>query len=274
MLALGTYLRGPRLGFAATPPKSLPHPWPISEQVGLFSYLFNTLIVLQQMPERLIAIGDIHGCATALDLILEAIEPQPGDTIVTLGDYVDRGPDSKGVIDRLIALQSTCQLVALQGNHEEMMLDVVTGKQPHHRWLQYGGVDTLDSYGFMGNLDVIPDEHHAFFESMVDFHETENHLFVHANYLPDSPLGEQDIYTLRWQKLSESIPGPHCSGKRAVLGHTHDRGGEIFDLGHMVCIDTYCYGGRWLTALELNSGKTWQASLKGDFRCLDPSNPA
>jgi len=183
-----------------------------------------------------------------------------------LGDYVDRGPNSRGVIDELIRLESQCHLVALQGNHEEMMLDVIRQKQPPYRWLQYGGVDTLDSYGFCGNMNVIPDEHQAFFDRLVDFHETDEHIFVHANYDPDLPLPKQGKHVLRWQKLTDVTPGPHCSGKRVVLGHTHDRAGELFDLGYLVCLDTYCYGGGWLTALDVGSGQLWQADLAGQLR--------
>ncbi len=224
------------------------------------------------MPGRLIAIGDIHGCSLALNKVLTAIQPNTEDTIVTLGDYCDRGPDTKGVIDRLISLRSECHLVALQGNHEEMMLDVIRDNKPHFRWLQYGGVETLDSYGFIGSLDVIPAEHLAFFDSMVDFYETENHFFTHANYAPELPLTEQTVFTLRWQKLTEVTPGPHFSGKRAIVGHTHDHAGEIFDIGHVICIDTFCYGGGWLTALDANSGELWQANLHGELRSLRTSD--
>ncbi len=105
---------------------------------------------------RLIAIGDIHGHLQSLDTLLAAISPQATDTIVTLGDYVDRGDNSKGVIERLIQLKSRCNLVTIRGNHEEMMLDVIEYGQSPHSWLRYGGVDTLDSYGFVGDLSVIP----------------------------------------------------------------------------------------------------------------------
>ncbi|MEZ6137271.1 MAG: metallophosphoesterase family protein [Pirellulaceae bacterium] len=218
------------------------------------------------MDGRLIAIGDIHGCLAALNAILQAIAPQPTDTIVALGDYVDRGPDSKGVIDRLIELGQQCKLVSLQGNHEEMMLDVVKGGQPPYRWLQYGGVDTLDSYRFSGDMSVIPAEHHAFFASMLDYFETDEHIFVHANYEHDKPLSAQGKQVLRWLKLTDVTPPPHVSGKKAILGHTHDRAGELFDLGHMLCIDTYCYGGGWLTAIEVRTGQLWQADIDGNLR--------
>lgn len=218
------------------------------------------------MSGRLIAIGDIHGCTQALDAILAVVSLQAEDTFVAMGDYVDRGPDSKGVIDRLIALKSQCNLVPLFGNHEEMMLDVVRDGQPPYRWLQYGGVETLDSYHFAGDMDVISKEHREFFASLLDYYETDEHFFVHANYDPQLALAQQPRQLLRWQKLTDSTPAPHLSGKRAVVGHTHDRGGEIFDIGHLICLDTYCYGGGWLTALDMNSGEIWQSNMAGELR--------
>ena len=74
------------------------------------------------MPNRLIAIGDIHGHAAALAALIRLVKLEPEDTLVTLGDYLDRGPDSKGVLNQLIELESRCKLVPLKGNHEEMML--------------------------------------------------------------------------------------------------------------------------------------------------------
>ena len=218
------------------------------------------------MTGRLSAVGDVHGCKAALQAIWTAVSPQAQDTVVMLGDYVDRGPDSKGVIDCLIAYGAECNLIALHGNHEEMMLDVVRERHPPQRWLQFGGVDTLDSYGFIGDLKVIPQSHHRFFDSMVNYFETENHIFVHANYDPTLPMEKQDLFHLRWLKLTESTPGPHVSGKRVVVGHTHDRGGQIFDAGHLLCIDTFCYGGGWLTAVDVLSGKMWQADRNGRVR--------
>lgn len=218
------------------------------------------------MTGRLIAIGDIHGCLRAFESLLDAISPQLNDTIVTLGDYVDRGPQSKQVVDRLIELGKQCQLVPLMGNHEEMMLEVIKQNKPPYRWLQYGGVDTLDSYRFAGDMRVIPPEHFAFFETMRDCFETDKHFFVHANYDPKLELSKQPIEFLRWLKLTDIIPDPHFNGKRAIVGHTHDRGGEIFDIGHVVCLDTFCYGGGWLTAMEVNSGQLWQTNLEGHLR--------
>jgi serine/threonine protein phosphatase 1 len=225
------------------------------------------------MSGRLIAIGDIHGCLAALESVWQAMAPRAEDTVIVLGDVVDRGPDSKGVIDCLIQHSSHCNLVVIQGNHEEMMLDVVRENQPPYRWLQYGGVDTLDSYGFYGDLSVIPPAHMDFFASMVDYYESEDHLFLHANYDPKLPLEQQNINYLRWIKLTDITPSAHFSGKRAIVGHTHDFRGEIFDVGHLVCIDTFCYGGGWLTALDVHSGQIWQADMEGNLRSAPPQQP-
>lgn len=218
------------------------------------------------MGGRLIAIGDIHGCTAALDALLQAIAPAADDTIVTLGDYVDRGSDSKGVIDRLIQLSQQCQLKALLGNHEEMMLEVVRDNQPPYRWLQFGGVETLDSYGFCGDMSVIPPAHFRFFDALLPYFETDEFAFLHANYNPKLALDRQTEHFLRWLKLTEYVPGPHVSGKTMIVGHTHDRGGEIFDVGHLICLDTFCYGGGWLTAMEFPSKRIWQANMEGQLR--------
>ena len=98
------------------------------------------------MPNRLFAIGDIHGCSTALKTLIDAIDPRPDDTIVTLGDYVDRGPDSAGVVAHLIgpAPAGFCRF-SLIGNHEVMMLDFLRDPAAHAYWLDEGGRETLAS---------------------------------------------------------------------------------------------------------------------------------
>lgn len=217
------------------------------------------------MTERLFAIGDIHGCSKALGSLLKAIDPQPDDTIVTLGDYVDRGPDTRGVIEQLIELREKCRLIPLLGNHEEMMLDVLSGTAPFS-WLQYGGSQTMESYGFDGDLNCIPATHREFLTSCIDVWESENFFFAHGNYLGDRPLDQQPGKILRWTNLREMIPEPHFSGKTAIVGHTANKNGEIVDLVHLKCIDTYCYGGKWLSGIELSSGEVWQFDKRGRFR--------
>ena len=225
------------------------------------------------MRARTIAIGDIHGCPLALDAVLRAIQPGPRDTIITLGDYIDRGPDSRGVVDRLLQLEKETRLIPLLGNHELMLLDVLrlVGENPppanvpqNWPWLLCGGKETLSSYG--GSLANIPPEHLTFFNRCVRWYETPTHLFIHANYSAELPLDDQPEYLLFWEHLRFSIPGPHNSGKTAIVGHTSQPTGEIFDLGHVVCIDTHCHGRGWLTALDVDDRTVWQADKTGALR--------
>lgn len=217
------------------------------------------------MASRIIAIGDIHGCATALRTLIETIQPRSEDTIISLGDMVDRGPDSKSAIDQLLELRERCNFVLIKGNHEDMMLDVVNGQSPQE-WLKHGGVSTLDSYGFTGDLSVITQSHLELMQKALPYFETDEHFFTHGNYEPQKPLAEQDGMVLRWRSLIESTPTRHMSGKKAVVGHTPDKSGEIFDIGHLICIDTYCYGGGWLTAADVANGTVWQANDEGELR--------
>ena len=212
---------------------------------------------------RLIAIGDIHGCNVALQAILAAIDPRPNDIVVTLGDVVDRGPDSKGAVETLLQCGQKTQLVALQGNHEEMMLNVLRGSESHHSWLRYGGVETLDSYGFDGGLDFLPESHRVFFESLGDYFVYEDYFFTHAAYDPAVPLEEQTVEMLRWHSLRQGVPEPHHSGKTAFVGHTANHEGQILDVGHLVCLDTHCYGGGCLTAMDVRTRQVWQANPDG-----------
>ena len=167
------------------------------------------------MPTRTIAIGDIHGCSAALEALLDALRPRPEDIIVTLGDYINRGPDSRGVLDRLIRLKHQCRLIPLLGNHEEMLFEAVADTPEY--FLGVGGDATLDSYGPGRDLNLIPDEHDEFLKGCLDYHETDTHIFVHANYFPDLPMSEQHVGTLRWESLRDMAPGPHDSGKTVVV---------------------------------------------------------
>lgn len=215
------------------------------------------------MKPRLIAIGDIHGCATALETLLSAINPTSQDTLVTLGDYVDRGPRSADVIERLIELGSSVRLIPLLGNHELMMKGAFQGPTDLDFWLDCGGEETLESYG--GTFDDVPPSHWAFIEHCRHFYETDKYFFVHANYLPNISLNEQPENVLFWEHIVQRIPQPHENGKKAVVGHTPQQDGSIRDLGHLLLLDTYCYGGKWLSAVELNQGHVWQANNKGEL---------
>jgi serine/threonine protein phosphatase 1 len=216
------------------------------------------------MPKRIIAIGDIHGCGRALEAVLDRIEPDASDTVVALGDLIDRGPDTPAVLDRLLKLATQCELVRLIGNHEIMLLTALEQPSEIQFWLECGGEPTVEAYG--GDMSAIPPAHVDFLRGCRPFYETEDHFFVHANYVADLPLSQQPQFTLLWEHLSLRRPGPHMSGKIGVVGHTPQVNGEILDLEHLLCIDTYCYGGGWLTALDVTSGNYWQANSAGEMR--------
>lgn len=217
---------------------------------------------------RILAIGDIHGCSRAFDRLLALVGPRSEDLIVTLGDYVDRGPDSFGVIERLLQLRRDYRLVALKGNHEQMMLDARKFPGEISDWLSCGGRRTLASYsvlGDAGNLTDVPDEHWSFLENgLVTWHETDTHFFVHASAYAEIPLAEQPDYMLLWEFFEN--PPPHCSGKIMVCGHTSQKSGMPCNLGHAICIDTWAYGGGWLTCLDVTSGRIWQTQEAGGER--------
>ncbi len=199
--------------------------------------------------------------------MLGALGLTASDTLVVLGDVIDRGPDSRRVLEQLLVLRDQCQLVPILGNHEQMLLDAVEHRISLSDWLIHGGAETLDSYGQDAALSALPPAHVEFIRSWGDYHETATHFFAHGNYVPQLPLAEQPWQELRWRSLKFFVPPRHQSGKIAVLGHTANKQGQIMDLGHLLCIDTYCHGGGWLTALEPATGKVWQANQQEQLRC-------
>jgi len=214
---------------------------------------------------RTIAIGDIHGCATALDALLTKIQPTQQDTVIGIGDYVDRGMESARTIDVLINLVSKTKFVPLIGNHELMMYHGLYGeKNDLEYWYQHGGNATVASYG--GRTENIPQHHLAFLSHCVRFFETDTHFFVHANYEPNVMLAEQPDEVIFWKHLKVSVPPPHANGKIAVVGHTPQPDGDVLNLGHILGIDTYCYGDQWLSAVDVDSGMIWQANNRGNLR--------
>ena len=212
---------------------------------------------------RTIAIGDIHGCVKALQGLLDALRPQPDDRLIFLGDYVDRGPDSKGVIDLLLELEQRCQTVFLLGNHEIMFRGALAGLAPE-LWLHAGGSQTVTSYG--GLLENVSPRHIEFLYRCVPYYETPRHLFVHANYIADLPLDKQPEETLFWEHLTNRIPEPHISGKHVFCGHTPQPGGNLGYYQYFTCLDTCCFGGYWLSAVDVDTGEVWQFSREGHLR--------
>ena len=217
-------------------------------------------------PQRIIAIGDIHGCVNALETLLEAMAPGKNDLLIVLGDFVDQGHETWLVIDCLLALRERCSLVCLKGNHEEMLVAARSSTAALRYWEMCGGVQTLNSYRFGSKLDEIPDDHWGFVAGCRDSYETADHMFVHANFDPAAALADQDAHTLRWELLDPAATDCHQSGKTVVLGHTEQMKGEILDLGCVKCIDTACWRCGWLTALDVTTNQLWQASRFGLLR--------
>lgn len=218
------------------------------------------------MSGRTIVVGDIHGCSKALAALLNVVALTPADTLILLGDIVDRGTDTHGVIEQLLALRELCRLVLLRGNHEEMLLAAQTSTVELRAWIYSGGARTLDSYGFGGGLEVIPRSHLELLRASKPYYQTARHVFVHANYVADLPMEDQPSNTLYWESLYARMPGPHFSGKTFFVGHTPQVDGQILDLGYIKCIETDCVGRGWLTAIDVDTGRIWQADKAGHVR--------
>lgn len=209
-------------------------------------------------------VGDIHGCAKALRTLLHTIAPTADDEVVFLGDYVDRGPDSPDVVEQLLELETRCDVVALRGNHELMLLGVALCDMDPETWLRSGGRATVTSYG--GTVQKIPMRHLEFFQRTRPHYETESHIFVHAMYDPATPMDLQSDELTYWAHLQFPLPGPHVSGKRVFVGHTPQGNGDVLLLPHLACLDTYCFGGGYLTAMNLDDGSLVQVDRHGHLR--------
>ena len=201
---------------------------------------------------RIFAIGDVHGCARELDLLLAKIQPQPEDLVVFLGDYIDRGPDAKTVIDLVIELRRRCEVICLKGNHEDMFLDFL--ERPASKgaglFILNGGSATLASYGSGGGSFEIPREHIEFLYTLKLWHETDDYFFVHAG-VPEQPLStirtEDDAFLL-WAR-EPFLSSEYNWGKLIVHGHTPMP--LIEQRPNRINIDTGCVFDGHLTAVEL-----------------------
>lgn len=219
------------------------------------------------MTQRLFAVGDVHGCSTALKTLIEAIATKPHDTLVFLGDVIDYGPDTRGVIEQLIDLSNRCRVILIQGNHEEMLFKALRSRDGRRYWESCGGVTTRRNYPECGDDVLILPEHLAFLkERCLDYLETDDFLFLHASYYPNRRMTDQTGDTLRWETVDPHRMARHYSGKTAIVGHTTRTDGEVLDLGFLIMIDTGAAMGGWLTALEVHSGEILQANQQGEMR--------
>jgi len=201
----------------------------------------------------LYAVGDIHGCAQELELLLAKIAPKSEDTVVFLGDYIDRGPDSKGVIDTILQLKKKCNVIALKGNHEALFLDFL--EAPHSigagLFILNGGSATLASYAGPGGTFEIPESHIKFLYGLKLSHETDQFYFVHAG-VPlkalsaiDQKDDEQELLWSRQPFLSSDFKWE----KRVVHGHTPVKEPDVKP--NRINIDTGAVYNGFLTAVEL-----------------------
>ena len=171
---------------------------------------------------RTYAIGDIHGCLAKLqDLVKQCqldARNQP-TKFVFLGDYIDRGPDSRGVVEFLINLQShqSDLIVCLAGNHEELALAALYAGE-YENWLRNGGDETLRSYGIDSVADL-PPHHIDWLNTLSDQHDDSRRLFVHAGINPLKPLDQQDDHDLRWMR-EPFLSDDRDYGRLVVHGHT------------------------------------------------------
>ena len=219
------------------------------------------------MAGRLYVVGDIHGCAGELEALVGALPLARGDTLAFVGDYLDRGPAVRAVIDLLLDLRARKELttVFLRGNHEDMCLAYLgRGGQWGESWMMNGAPATLASYGVPLGFDgppaaeCLPPAHLEFLEGLLPWFIADRFLLVHAGIRPGRPLEQQVLEDVLWIR-EEFIHQPHDLPHTVVFGHTPRR--EIFvDLPYKIGIDTGCvYGGR-LTAIELIEGVVYQVA--------------
>ena len=228
----------------------------------------------------LYAVGDIHGERKRLEALMAKLPLRRGDRLVFLGDYVDRGPDSRGVVDYLVEFSRQYSCVFLCGNHESMFLDFLGWEGEAYfagdAFLANGGDRTLASYEYFDQDEPdpatfeLPETHRAFFKNLKLHHREGDYLFIHAG-LGRKMLKENDLdFALReagsddllWDR--SSIDQPHDLGVTIVYGHTPSNDFEVrWNSPFSIGIDTGAvYGGR-LTAIRLPDESVFQADAAG-----------
>ncbi|WP_164854875.1 metallophosphoesterase family protein [Devosia sp. 1566] len=222
-------------------------------------------------PAVVYAVGDVHGCLDLLEqlegMILADAASYAGEKwLVMLGDYVDRGPRSAGVIEHLLAPPPDgFTRLALAGNHEAMMLDFLAAPSERHHWLGLGGTQTLQSYGLTAGAlrglsgkgaraileSSIPSAHRRFIEAAPSVIETPTTIFVHAGLRPGLPLEQQSEDDLLWYR-PDAATDYTAFGKVVVHGHTPLPTPLL--LPSHINIDTGAFATARLTAVRLVVG--------------------
>ena len=240
---------------------------------------------------RAYAVGDVHGRLDLLNALLENIEQdltgrEDRDTyLVFLGDLIDRGPDSRGVIERLRTLTSKrFSPVFLLGNHEEVLLRLLGGERGLlASWMRFGGAECAASYGADAYdlmslpeekaLDqirtAIPEAHAQFIASFIDTFRFGDYLFVHAGIRPGVDLAGQSQRDLRWIR-TDFLDSHSDHGFLVVHGHTS--AAEVVERGNRIGIDTGAYMSGILTAIGLEDRERWYLSTNAK-RAVQSASP-
>jgi len=202
---------------------------------------------------RLLAVGDIHGCLRQLRQLMEQVQPTVSDQVVFLGDYIDRGLDSRGVLDYLLDFASRFpRTVFLKGNHEEMFLEFVAGRN-QLLYVLNGGQATLENYQEADKLRI-PKSHLDFLRNLRIFYETERFIFVHAGLRPGLPLAAQSEKDMVWIR-EEFLHSDYDWGKTIVFGHTPRL--NVLLSSQRIGIDTGAVYGRALSCCEVELRRCW-----------------
>ncbi len=205
------------------------------------------------MDEKIFVIGDIHGCLDLLKDLMNKIPYRPKrDRLIFLGDYIDRGEDSKGVVDFILSLKEESDNIDfLLGNHEAMLLDYLKGKN-RDIYLFNGGTTTLASYRAaqesQGKSSFIPDKHISFFSELRPYVELDNYYVVHAGFRPGKSVENQDLNDMIWIRY-EFINSNYDFGKKVIFGHTPFS--EPLVMPTKIGIDTGAVYGNKLTCVQL-----------------------
>ncbi len=198
---------------------------------------------------KIFAVGDIHGCDLQLQELMKKLEiDYHEDTLVFVGDYIDRGDGSYNVVDYLAKLRKQHDnIVFLKGNHEEMLFNYLSG-QDEITFLFNGGDKTLKQYTDENGDLAIPQDHLDFFNCLQLYYETDDYIFVHAGLRDGVPLEQQKPDDLLWIRKS-FINSDYDFGKTVIFGHTPFP--EIMIQDNKIGIDTGAVYGYMLTCVEL-----------------------
>lgn len=224
----------------------------------MFKQIFGSSGPNKAQTRRIYAVGDVHGCAAELEMLIKKLEIDRDTLVIFLGDYVDRGTDSRRVIDLVLELRERCEVIALMGNHEAMFIDFLERPESigSGLFILNGGSSTLANYAGPGGSFDIPQTHIEFLKSLKLFHETETHFFVHAGVPLRKKLRELDPIldreTFLWTR-GAFLTSKESWDKIIVHGHTPADQPEHF--ANRINVDTGCVFGGALTAYDVTNDR-------------------